>query len=202
MFFYYNDINKEYPFFISKNHFFLSKLWYGFPYQPKKVVRSEPYQPYRVLRQCNSANCFSVIADETTDVSTTEQISLCVRYVGVDSDEEMCVKESFLGFAGEELAMTIMAKLREYGIVTQAMRGQGYDGAANMSGKFSGVRTRIQTEIPEAYYVHCYAHCLNLAVVKSCQLPIVRNTIDTVKDVSYAFHIGLKPCYNRQMKSN
>jgi hypothetical protein len=52
-----------------------------------------------IVSECNSANCFSVIADETTDVSTTEQISLCVRYVGVDSDEEMCVKESFLGFA-------------------------------------------------------------------------------------------------------
>ena len=71
-----------------------------------------------------------------------------------------------------------MTKLREYGIVTQARRGQGYDWAANMAGKFSGVRTRIQTEIPEAYNVHCYAHCLNLAVVKSCLLPIVRNTID------------------------
>jgi hypothetical protein len=73
-----------------------------------------------IISECNSANCFSVIADETTDVSTTEQISLCVRYVGVDSDEEMCVKESFLGFAktssttGEELATTIMTKLREY----------------------------------------------------------------------------------------
>ena len=66
--------------------------------------------------------------------------------MGVDSGEEMCVNESFLGFAeassttGEELA-------------TQAMRGQGYDGAANMAGKFSSVRTRIQTEIPEVYYV-------------------------------------------------
>jgi hypothetical protein len=53
--------------------------------------------------------------------------------VGVDSGEEMCVNESFLGFAeassttGEELATTIMAKLREYGIVTQAMKGQGYE---------------------------------------------------------------------------
>jgi hypothetical protein len=118
--------------------------------------------------------------------------------VGVDSDEEMCVKESFFGFAeassttGEKLATTIMAKLREYGIVTQAMRVQGYDGAANMAGKFSGVRTRIQTEIPEVYYIHCYAHCLNLAVVKSCQLPIVRNTIATVKDVSYAFYYSSK----------
>jgi hypothetical protein len=48
-----------------------------------------------------------------------------------------------------------MTKLREYGIVTQAMRGQGYDGAANMAGKFSGIRTRIQTEIPEAYLLLC-----------------------------------------------
>jgi hypothetical protein len=39
---------------------------------------------------------------------------------------------------------------------------------------------------------YCYAHCLNLAVVKSCQLPIVCNTIDTVKDVSYAFHYSSK----------
>jgi hypothetical protein len=31
-----------------------------------------------------------------------------------------------------------------------------------------------------------------LAVVKSCQLPIVRNTIDTVKAVSYAFHYSSK----------
>jgi hypothetical protein len=31
-----------------------------------------------------------------------------------------------------------------------------------------------------------------LAVVKSCQLPIFRNTIDTVKDVSYAFHYSSK----------
>jgi hypothetical protein len=69
-----------------------------------------------------------------------------------------------------------------------------------MAGKFSGVRTRIQTEIPEAYYVYCYAHCLNLAVVKSCQLPIVRNTIDTVKDVSYAFHYSSKR--TGRLKSN
>jgi hypothetical protein len=51
---------------------------------------------------------YGVIADETTDVSTTEQIYLCVRYVGVDSDGEMCVKESFLGFA--ERVVTVYHK--------------------------------------------------------------------------------------------
>jgi hypothetical protein len=32
-----------------------------------------------IVSECNSATCFSVIADETTDVPTTEQISLCLR---------------------------------------------------------------------------------------------------------------------------
>jgi hypothetical protein len=74
----------------------------------------------------------------------------------------------------------------------QVIVSECYDGATNMACQFSGVRTLIQTEIPEAYYVHCYAHCLKLAIVKSCQLPIVRNTIDSVKDVSYAFHYSSK----------
>lgn len=152
----------------------------------------------RIVQECNAANCFSIIADETTDVSTIEQVALCLRYVDTDTDGVLKVKEGFVGFAeassttGEALAATIMGKLNEYGIVTQAMRGQGYDGAANMAGKLSGVRTRIQAEIPEAHYVHCYAHCLNLAVVKSCQLPIIRNAVDIVKDVSFAFSYSSK----------
>jgi hypothetical protein len=72
------------------------------------------------------------------------------------------------------------------------MRGPGYDGTANMTGKLFAVCTRIQTEIPEAHYVQCYAHCLNLAVVKSCQLPIICNTMDAVKDISFAFSSSSK----------
>ena len=36
-----------------------------------------------------------------------------------------------------------------------------------MSGKCSGVQKRIKEIAPEATYVHCYAHCLNLALVDS-----------------------------------
>ena len=120
----------------------------------------------------SSANCFSIIADETNDGSTVEQVSLCLRYVGSNKEGKSGVKESLIGFAeassttGEALAKTIMDKLNEYGVIAQAMRGQGYDGAANMRGKLSDAC--IQAEIPEANYVHCYAHCWNLAVVKSC----------------------------------
>ncbi len=44
--------------------------------------------------------------------------------------------------------------------------GQGYDGAAVMSGKHS-VCTRIQDVAKYAFYVHCNAHCLNVVIVDS-----------------------------------
>lgn len=51
---------------------------------------------YSIVSECNSANCFSIIANETTDVSATEQIFLCVRYVGINGDGAFDVKESFI----------------------------------------------------------------------------------------------------------
>ena len=45
------------------------------------------------------------------------------------------------------------------------LRGQGYDGASNMQGEFSGLRTLIMNENECAYYIHCFAHQLQLAIV-------------------------------------
>ena len=46
-----------------------------------------------VVADINKAKFFSIIADETTDVSNQEQVSICVRYV----DENLCVQEHILG---------------------------------------------------------------------------------------------------------
>jgi hypothetical protein len=40
------------------------------------------------------SECFSVLADETTDISITEQLSLCVKYV----DSNYVLNEQFLQF--------------------------------------------------------------------------------------------------------
>jgi len=48
------------------------------------------------------------------------------------------------------------------------LRGQGYDGAANMSGQKSGVQKLIPDQQPKAMYTHCAGHSLNLAIVTSC----------------------------------
>ncbi|XP_017217245.2 uncharacterized protein LOC108194821 [Daucus carota subsp. sativus] len=45
------------------------------------------------------------------------------------------------------------------------MRGQGYDGSSNMRGAFNGLQALFLKDCPYAYYVHCFAHCLQLALV-------------------------------------
>jgi hypothetical protein len=42
------------------------------------------------------------------------------------------------------------------------IRGQRYDGASNMKGDIKGLKTLIMQESPSAYYIHCFAHQLQL----------------------------------------
>lgn len=67
------------------------------------------------------------------------------------------------------------------------MYGQGYDGAANMSGQFKGVKSIIQTKYPKALYVHCVAHSLNLAVSYACDLQPIRNCLGVIEKL-YCFY--------------
>ena len=45
------------------------------------------------------------------------------------------------------------------------IRGQGYDGASNMKGEINGLKTLIMDDAPNAYYVHCFPHQLQLTLV-------------------------------------
>ena len=72
------------------------------------------------------------------------------------------------------------------------MRGQGYDGAANMSGKYNGVQARIKELVPGAEYTHCQAHNLNLCIIHACEESLVRNMIDTAQKIAFVFDYSAK----------
>ena len=113
-----------------------------------------------------------------------EHLAICARFV----DEKKDVREEFLTFiklemiTGEKIAENILAFLKENNVPVTNIRGQGYDGASNMSSSTSGVQGRIKKEAPLATYVHCNGHCLNLVNSKSCALPQVRNVIERLKN--------------------
>ncbi|CAG2202028.1 unnamed protein product [Mytilus edulis] len=152
-----------------------------------------------IVDKCNSSKFFALIADESTDVSTREQVSVCLRYIQRDSlSGDISIKEDFLDFVmttstkGEHLAELLIETLQGAGVNIAKMRAQGYDGAANMSGKYNGVQARISSIIPEATYVHCKSHCLNLAVVHSCKDNSVRNVMTVVQEIGFAFDYSAK----------
>ena len=130
----------------------------------------------KIVHKLNESPVYIIIADETTDISTTEQMTLLVRYVNENS-----IKEDFLTFIeikdlrGKARAETIVKTLSNFDIPLSKLRGQGYDGAAAMSGNNEGVQAHIRKLAPLAVYTHCACHCLNLAISKCTSIPTIRN---------------------------
>ena len=110
---------------------------------------------------------FSVLIDESRDISTNEQMAVALRYV----DKKGHVVKRFLGIehVTDTSALSLKVAIEDlfcrYELSLSRLRGQGYDRASNMQGQFNGFKTLIMKENECAYYVHCFAHQLQLALV-------------------------------------
>ena len=124
------------------------------------------------------------MVDEVTS-HNQELMPLCVRFVDVHKD----IREEFIQFStltrvtGEAIANQICSNLRSLGLEIKNLRGQGYDGASNMSSNRVGVQALIRQQSPLAIYTHCSGHCLKLVISHSCSLhvPCIRNVMDKMK---------------------
>ena len=109
----------------------------------------------------------SLLADQTTNVSTKEQLTICLRYV---TDEGICKR--FIGFrevsdlTGAGLANKLLATVTTAGILMSHMVGQGYDGAAALSGCENGVQKHIYDKCPTAMYVCCISMACRVSLQK------------------------------------
>ena len=64
------------------------------------------------------------------------------------------------------------------------LRGQCYDGAASMTGKNSGLKTRMLAEEPRAIFVHCHGHATNLAACDTLKkIQIHKDTLATCNEI-------------------
>lgn len=151
----------------------------------------------KIVNEIKDAQYFSILVDETMDISKLEQLSICVRYA-LEENNIYSLKEDFLCFidvektTGEALAGEILSALRALNIDCDYLVGQGYDGAAAMKGSFNGVQAIIREKYPEALYVHCCSHSLNLALCHACKISAVRNCIGTIKAVGNFFRSSAK----------
>jgi len=139
---------------------------------------------------------FSFILDGTQDISVHEQLSFCVRY----ADSNFDIRESFLGFwdtpktDADSLLKVVEEVFSEVGLSFDILRGQCYDGAANMTGCHKGLGVQIFQKQPMAPFVHCWSHQANLVLVHACN-PVkdIRNTLNRLQAVHNFFrHTSVK----------
>ena len=103
---------------------------------------------------------------ETKDLSKTEQLAFVVRYTfECDVHEEFIVFRATEDLNAESLSGAIQDEMKQIGININNLVAQGYDRAAVMSGRCSGVQQRIEI-VPQAVYVHCLTHRLNFVIVR------------------------------------
>ncbi|XP_025685295.1 uncharacterized protein [Arachis hypogaea] len=114
---------------------------------------------------------FCIIIDEARDESNREQMSVVLRFV----DKHGCIQERFFDLihVSDTCSLTLKTEISSvlscHNLDVQNLRGQGYDGASNMRGEWNGLQALFLKDCPFAYYIHCLAHRLQLALVSAAK---------------------------------
>ena len=131
-----------------------------------EVIRTD------IRKDISKASFVAVEVDETTDATQKAQISVIFRYV---CEASYIVKEAFLGFddvsddkQASVIPQYVLGILQKFNSVEKLV-AQTYDGAFVMSSELNGVQIKIKKDVPEAMFLHCYAHKLNLLLLQSAK---------------------------------
>jgi len=152
-----------------------------------------------IVKNIQEVPFFSIITDTTQDIAKIDQMSQIFRYAQIINDEngkpvDVKITESFLGFekvndqTASGLESKIVDGLEKKKIELSKCRGQGYDGAATMSGIYNGVQKKILDREEKAIFVHCAEHRLNIVLNDASMgaIPEVQKFWDTIEQI-YAF---------------
>ena len=141
----------------------------------------------QVLEPVKKAKFFGIMVDETCDVSNTEQAAIVIRWVNDNYQpfEEFIGLRALENTTADYIFDQINDVLKMAGLDPKKIRSQCYDGAANMSGKKSGVATQFIEKVDKrALFNHCNNHVVNLAVedcIKICLL--VKNALSNAFEI-------------------
>ena len=137
----------------------------------------------KVLDTLKKSSYFSLLADECTDVSSKEELSVCAHWL---DDTDMPV-EHFLGIIhaketnAEALSGYLIDFLRSKTIKLESMRGLSFDGTNTMSGHITGLPKHLRFLSPNALYIHCRCHQLQLAAFSAANdHTIVKRVLGTL----------------------
>ncbi|XP_013403277.1 zinc finger protein 862-like [Lingula anatina] len=131
-----------------------------------------------LLQKMKSSPFLTILADESTDITVTKKLVICVRLL----DDNFVPSTHFVADInvtdgkGATVAAAIKDHLKSKEIPLSKIYGFGSDGAASMTSMGNGVAGRLLAENPAMVHIHCIAHRLALCTSQAA------NAIDYMKD--------------------
>jgi len=94
-----------------------------------------------IIKEVKAAKYYSISVDSTPDITRIDQLTTIVRYVLLTGPvERFLTFVPMFGHAGSDITDILLSFLDEKGTNIKDCRGQSYDNAANMSGKYVGMQ--------------------------------------------------------------
>ena len=119
-----------------------------------------------ILKRIHEADFYTLMCDETTDVSNQEQAVICIRTVNNrhEVNEDFIELQKMETISSDDITEMLIRVMDSADLSKEKLRGQSYDGASNMKGCRNGVVKQIQEKVnAKATYIHCNGHLVNLA---------------------------------------
>ncbi|CAN6541607.1 unnamed protein product [Malus baccata var. baccata] len=110
---------------------------------------------------------FSLLVDGSRVASAKEQMAVILRYVNKKGEaiEKFFGVQHVSSITCSSLEEAIEILFATTNLSMSMLRGQDYDGASNMKDELNGLKTKILNKYPQAFYMYCFAHQLQLALV-------------------------------------
>lgn len=148
---------------------------------------------------------FSLLIDESNDISTIKVLGLVIRYY---SDVKQRVIVTFLDFIelkecdAKGICDALKAALRKHGLNLERLLALGTDNASVMVGINNGVHAQLKSEVPNLILVKCVCHSIQLAVSHAASECMPRNLDFLIKETYNWFsHSSVRQVKYRELYS-
>lgn len=134
-----------------------------------------------IVSRSSASTFFGLVADGTTDVSTTEQFSYSIQFVDTNLQSH-CLSLGFYN-AHDTTGQTLFSCIRDLflrlNIPIERLAAYCFNGC------FSGVQVILKELCPQSMYVHCNNHALDLVLQEvASEVSLVADTLNFVRNVA------------------
>lgn len=140
------------------------------------------------------SNHFSLIIDETTDISTKKELALVIRQYDIKEKAVKCCLYELVELAegnAETLFQVICKVLENDEIPLSNMLGFAADTTNIMFGQHNSVVSRLQQAIPSIFILRCICHSAHLCASHACE-KLPRTAEDLIHDIYNYFSHSAK----------